>query len=376
MIKNLLRKLLVSTVCAASLAAPFVADALAETKPRAERVEVVFVLDTTGSMGDLIEGAKRKIWSIANTIVDHNPDAEISMALIAYRDLGDDYVVKTEPMSEDLQGLYGKLVRLDADGGGDGPESVNAALLKAVSGLQWSSGDEVKRIVFLVGDAPPHMDYPQEKQYPEIVEDAVARGIVVNAVQAGGDPETTEIWKEIAQFGRGRFISIPQDGGEVVITVTPFDDDILHQQGMLDDTVIPYGKQTEREAIKQKMDDRAAAPKPEQVDNSTFYAKRSKKEAVTGGGDLVGDARNGTASAIEDIPVEDLPENLQRMTPAERSQEVARQTTKRKEIESKIQDLVEKRDLYIAEQRSKKVDASPQDSFDKAIEETLRVQLN
>jgi len=57
-------------------------------------VEVAFVLDTTGSMGGLIEGAKRKIWSIATAIVDSNPDADIRMGLVAYRDIGDDYVTR------------------------------------------------------------------------------------------------------------------------------------------------------------------------------------------------------------------------------------------------------------------------------------------
>ncbi len=54
-------------------------------------VEVAFVLDNTGSMGGLIEGAKRKIWSIASAIVDPELDADIRMGLIAYRDIGDDY---------------------------------------------------------------------------------------------------------------------------------------------------------------------------------------------------------------------------------------------------------------------------------------------
>jgi hypothetical protein len=53
-------------------------------------VEVAFVLDTTGSMGGLLEGAKRKIWSIATSIVDANPAADIRMALVAYRDIGDE----------------------------------------------------------------------------------------------------------------------------------------------------------------------------------------------------------------------------------------------------------------------------------------------
>ena len=58
-------------------------------------VEVAFVLDPTGSMGGLIEAAKRKIWSIATAIVDSNPDADIRMGLVAYRDIGDDYVTRT-----------------------------------------------------------------------------------------------------------------------------------------------------------------------------------------------------------------------------------------------------------------------------------------
>ena len=84
-------------------------------------VEVAFVLDTTGSMGGLIEGAKRKIWSIATAIVDSNPDAEIRMGLVAYRDIGDDYVTRTFDLTTDIQDLYGNLLELRAHGGGDWP---------------------------------------------------------------------------------------------------------------------------------------------------------------------------------------------------------------------------------------------------------------
>jgi hypothetical protein len=65
-------------------------------------VEVVFVLDTTGSMARLIEGAKRKIWSIATSIVDANPAAETRMGLVAYRDIGDEYVTQSHPLTTDL----------------------------------------------------------------------------------------------------------------------------------------------------------------------------------------------------------------------------------------------------------------------------------
>ena len=54
-----------------------------------KRVEVVFVLDTTGSMGGLIAAAKEKIWSIASTLAQAQQAPEISMGLVAYRDRGD-----------------------------------------------------------------------------------------------------------------------------------------------------------------------------------------------------------------------------------------------------------------------------------------------
>src|SRR5881394_2481834 len=62
------------------------------TPSTAKRVEVVFVLDTTGSMGGLIAAAKEKVWSIASTLAQARQAPEISMGLVAYRDRGDAYV--------------------------------------------------------------------------------------------------------------------------------------------------------------------------------------------------------------------------------------------------------------------------------------------
>src|SRR5262245_23040375 len=160
-------------------------------------VEVAFVLDTTGSMGPLIEGAKRKIWSIATAIIDCSPDAEIRMGLVAYRDIGDTYVTKKFDLTTDIQDLYGELLNFRAQGGGDWPESVNEALYVAVSKLSWTHGRHTTRIVFLVGDAPPHMDYAQDMKYPEVMRHARSRGITVNAVQAGTARDTERYWREI-----------------------------------------------------------------------------------------------------------------------------------------------------------------------------------
>jgi Mg-chelatase subunit ChlD len=212
---------------AAIVASCVLSNVSAHAKPA---VEVAFVLDTTGSMAALIEGAKRKIWSIATTIVDENPGADIRMGLVAYRDIGDEYVTKRIELTADIQDLYARLLELKARGGGDWPESVNEALHEGITKLSWTQGPEVSRIVFLVGDAPPHMDYAQDVKYPDVLKIARERDIVVNAVQAGEARDTMRTWREIAQMGNGVYIPIPQDGGKLVVIETPFDVEIFELQ--------------------------------------------------------------------------------------------------------------------------------------------------
>jgi uncharacterized protein YegL len=151
------------------------------------KVEAVFVLDTTGSMSGLIEAAKEKIWSIASTLAAAQPAPEIRIGLVAYRDRGDSYVTRTVDLNSDLDSVYATLMDFRAGGGGDGPESVNQALYDAVHGVSWSQEGQAYRVIFLVGDAPPHMDYQDDVKYPDTLEAAKKRGIVVNTVQAGGE---------------------------------------------------------------------------------------------------------------------------------------------------------------------------------------------
>src|SRR5712672_1408988 len=264
-------------------------------------VEVAFVLDTTGSMGGLIEGAKRKIWSIATAIVDSNPDADIRMGLVAYRDIGDDYVTKKFDLTTDIQDLYASLLELKARGGGDWPESVNEALDVAVNRLQWTQSGDVRRIVFLVGDAPPHMDYAQDTKYPVTLSVAKQKDIIVNAVLAGGARDTERVWRDIAQAGNGRFIPIPQDGGQVVIIETPYDEDIIILQREINGTGIPYGPralQKHTEDKRRQLSQVAAAAPSQASEMASYLNKRARvsSEAVTGDGDLVSDVTGGRTS--------------------------------------------------------------------------------
>ena len=86
--------------------------------------------------------------------------------------------------------MYAKLMDFRAEGGGDGPEAVNEALEAAIERMSWSQDRDTYKVVFLVGDAPPHMDYQDDVKYPQVVAAAAARGIVVNTIQCGSMSDT------------------------------------------------------------------------------------------------------------------------------------------------------------------------------------------
>jgi hypothetical protein len=366
MLAKLARALALSAVLV-----PFAACGHAIARPV---VEVGFVLDATGSMGPLIESAKRKIWSIATSIVDANPDAEVRMGLVAYRDIGDEYVTKVFPLTTDIQDVYASLLELKARGGGDWAESVNEALHAGVTRLSWTQGMEVDRIMFLVGDAPPHMDYEQDTKYPEVLRIARERDITVNAVQAGGARDTERVWREIAQMGRGRYIPIPQDGGKLVVIETPYDIEILELQGRINGTIIPYGPRHQRSSVEQKTHQLAAAPRSVGTEMAGYLNKRggAYAEAMTGAGDLVADVAAGRQklSAVKD---DELPDTLKTMSPAQRQAKLDTTLNERKELSARMTELVKKRDAYVAEQRRKAPTMA--DSFDRAVEDTLRAQV-
>jgi len=187
-----------------TLAAPEEADSTQSAKAAGKagkpRLEVCFVLDTTGSMGDLIEGAKRKIWSIANDMIRAKPTPEIRLGLVAYRDRGDEYVTRTFDLTNDVDAIYGHLRFFQAAAGGDEPESVNEALQDAVHKMSWSQDRQALKLIFLVGDAPPHMDYADGPKYPQVCREAVKKDIIINTVQCKGIERTTPFRKEIAQL--------------------------------------------------------------------------------------------------------------------------------------------------------------------------------
>ncbi len=340
-----------------------------------QRVEVAVVLDTTGSMADLIDGAKKKIFSIADAIRRRNADAEVRFALIGYRDRGDVYVTDVNGLSDDLHGLYGKLIAYQADGGGDWPESVNEALHAAVTRLAWSQGDDTRRLVFLVGDAPPHMDYEQDVAFTDTLKIAARRDIRVNAIQAGEAADTEVAWRSIAALGSGDYIAIPQSGNVQVIQ-TPYDQDIQRLQWKLNETVLPYGDAAQKSAVADKLrlkSEAAPAAAADMAAYETRPAAPAARKVVTGAGDLVADAIAGTVDP-DKIEEDALPETYKSLTSEERAARLKAAIAEREAVQSEIAALVKKRDAFLAE-KAAEAGSDGDASFDGAVTATLAKQL-
>lgn len=335
------------------------------------QIEVAFVLDTTGSMSGLIEGAKRKIWSIANQLASAQQRTHVRFALIGYRDRGDAYVTQRYDLTDDLDAVYARLMQFQADGGGDGPESVNQALHEAVTALDWSTSPDVYRVVFLVGDAPPHLDYQDDVRYDRTIRLARQRDIAVNAIQCGSWDETAQIWREIASLGAGTYAAIAQDGG-MALVATPMDDELARLNRELAGTVVAYGGERERRAAEEKVGNALRAEAPAAADRLAYLAKSSDGAVVTGAKDLVADAAAG--APVASVAPEALPEPLRKLSPAQREAYVRQQVTKRKEVQQRIAEVAAERDAYLAKEDAKARASGRTDAFDQKVNDAVKAQ--
>jgi hypothetical protein len=329
-------------------------------------LDVVFVLDTTGSMGGLLQGAKQKIWSIASRMASGKPTPRVRVGLVAYRDVGDAYVTQRHALTEDLDAMYKTLSGLQAAGGGDGPEAVQAGLADAVDRMAWSDGKRVAKMIFLVGDAPAHEQ--DRAALNASARRAIAKGIVVGTIRCGSDMTTAEQFREVALLADGRFDSIGQTGG-VVATVTPFDEELATLNAALADTSLYAGKRHAREAGEARRAESKALAAPAAADRVSFL---SKSGGVGAGASAVGAvdlaASPEQAATMSD---EELPEPMKRLSKEERVAFATKKQAERRELEGRIATLASKRDAFNATAVAK-----DKDSFDARVFESVKLNAS
>ena len=343
-------------------------------------LEMVFVLDTTGSMGGLLEGAKQRIWGIVNEVMQSTSHPAVRIGLVAYRDRSDQYVTQVLPLTDDLDKVYATLMNYEAGGGGDAPEDVRRALADGVMEAGWSrSSAQLAQVIFLVGDAPPHTDYPDEQDALVTADTAVQQGIIVNTIQCGNSVETKQVWESIAQRGRGQYFAIPQNGGVQTIS-TPYDAELSKLGAKLGTTYVAYGggsgeegeryrADAEKRAASSELTVAASAPVEARVQRSINKAVNAKAYI----GDLLQNIENGSVK-LEAVADEDLPADLRALTVNERKKEIEKRLAERKEIRTQILALSKQRADYISAQQ-KKQSVGSQNSFDVAVSAALKEQL-
>jgi len=326
-------------------------------------------------MSGLIAAAKEKIWAIANTLASAKPTPEIKMGLVGYRDRGDAYVTQLTDLSDDLDAVYTKLMGFQAQGGGDTPESVNQALHEAVTRVTWSRDEKTYRVVFLVGDCPPHMDYPDDVKYPDTCKLAAKRAITINSIQCGGHGATAPVWRDVATRAEGRYFRVEQSGG-AILAATPFDAELAALSRKLDGTRVHYGSAGAREA-QGRREARAlgihkCAPRAALARRALFNVKKAGAKNFLGEQELVQAVAVGEVQ-LETLKKDQLPEPMQKMSLADRKEFVAQKAKERQALQGKIRDLSEKRQRHL-ERQVREMKGKGKGSLDAAIFDCIKSQ--
>jgi hypothetical protein len=341
------------------------------------RIDVVFCIDCSGSMGGVIETAKQKVWAIVNEIARAKPSPELRIGLVAYGNAMGPF--RIYPLNNDLDEVYKNLLTFKDEGWGD--EYVGLAIHKATTDMKWAEGKQVHRVIYqvhrviyVVGNETAHQG-PPEFDYTKTAPAAIAKGIVVNAIYCGDYDYNTAppTWREIARLADGAYMEIAGQGGAVTVA-TPFDKDLTDLSAKINTTYLGYGRQRLEKLQQQAANDttayrmspasaadRAGAKASRQYDNSNW--------------DLVDAARNNKDFDITKVNDEDLPDDLRKLKPEDRKAAIEAKSKERDQIARQIQELSAKRDAYIKEEITKKgLDTNK--AFDQAVRQSLTNQAS
>ena len=336
-----------------------------EISAKGHRVDVVFAVDTTGSMSGLIEGAKRTVWSIASHIREVDANADVHVGLVAYKDLGEVYVTKDFALSSDLDAMFAELSTYEASGGGDEPEDVDAALDDAVHKMAWRQ--DAKKMIFLVGDAPP-ASRGEVPTFDVSARDAATKGIRINTIRCGTAENTKQVWQQIAALSNGEFSSIQQNGGVQQIA-TPFDDKMAELSGKIDATQVIYGDTATRGAYEGKMAAAAAAPAPAKADRAAYYSKPGAAGGARDSADVVTSIASG-AMSVDSLDESKLPTSMHGKSKPEIAADISAKAKQREEAQTELAKVAAQRAEYL-EAHSKEAG----DGFDVKVKGTVDREL-
>ncbi len=178
-------------------------------------IDLMYMIDTTGSMGDELEYIKAELVDMVERIAAKDEAVSIRVSVNFYRDEGDEYIVKYYDFRTDINQCLDQIKQESATGGGDFPEAVHTALDNVVSGHQWRNN--ALKLCFFVLDAPPHSESEISGINDNIRESlikAAVEGIrIIPVFCSGADQASEYLFRSFAAITNGTFVFLTDDSG-------------------------------------------------------------------------------------------------------------------------------------------------------------------
>ncbi len=335
------------------------------------KVQLAILLDTSGSMSGLIEQTKTQLWSIVNTFIDAEQNGKVPFVEVALYEYGNDglnaenhWIRQVQPLTRDLDKISEDLFALRTNGGS---EYCGAVIERAIGDLKWDTSTDVYKAIFVAGNEP----FTQGPIDPtNACKAAIAKGVIVNTIHCGNERVGINTgWKSGAMLADGKFLIIDHNKAVVHIDA-PQDVEILEWNKKLNGTYVPMGKIGIARLATQSVQD-AQAEKSKGNAIQQRAATKASANYWNGNWDWV-DACAVKEFKWEDMKVEDLPEEMKKMTVDERKAFIAKKKTERIACQTKIQELTKERASFV-EAKLKEL-GEDGDTLDKVVVQTVREQ--
>jgi hypothetical protein len=176
-------------------------------------VDIDFVVDATGSMGDEIKYLQAELYDVIKKVQANNSHIDLRTSSIFYRDFGDEYVIRKSDFNKDINKTIDFIKEQGAAGGGDYAEAIDVALYESIENRDWRE-NALSKIIFLVLDAPPHEVDSCIKQIQRQIRIAAMKGIrIVPLVCSGTDKSTEYLMRSIALATNGTYVFLTDESG-------------------------------------------------------------------------------------------------------------------------------------------------------------------
>ncbi len=339
-------------------------------------VDVAILLDTSNSMDGLIGQAKSQLWTIVQQFAKakkHGQTPVLRVALFEYGNThlpaAEGYIRQVVPLTDDLDKLSEALFALSTSGG---DEYCGQVIDEAIKRLDWSPEKNSYKAIFIAGNEP----FTQgDVDYRTACKQAIEKGIVVNTIHCGNHAAgVSGMWQNGAQLAEGEFFNIDQDRAVVQIHC-PQDEIIIKLNAELNKTYLWYGAASARQryAANQVAQDANAQELSVSVSADRTAAKATGAYS-NASRDLV-DAMKENRALITTLKKDELPEQLQALSPEQRVVVVETAAAKRSEVQQQINKLAAEREKFLEAERRRLADASGEATLGDAVVTTIQKQL-